>query len=549
MSHPLDAETLDRLKTRLAGLQAPVRLVYVGQSPACTGCREQLDLLRAVADTTAKVTLETLDLVADAPRVRELGVDKVPATLVQDAGGKDYGIRFYGLTSGYEFDSLVEAMEMVAAGDSGLGPELEALVALIDRPLHLEVMVTLACPYCPRMVRLAHRIAFSNPRVRADMVDSAEFPELVQRYRVSGVPRTVVDGRPAFEGALDPASAVLEILKRSNPEAWERIDAQMRTLAGERRARRLDPDHLYDLLIVGAGPAAMTAALYGARKALDLAVIGKTVGGQMVNTESIENWPGIPEIGGQDLAGLFRRHAERFPVAERLGTEVVRVVREAEGPFRVETGDGTGYRARALIWAAGKRYRTLGVEGEARLLGQGIAFCATCDAPLYAGKRVAVIGGGNSAFTAARDLLPYAREIHIVNILPDFQADPVLYEQVTASPQVHLHPASHVRAFLGEDRLTGVRLESADGSERRDLAVEGVFLEIGLVPNSAPVADLLALDPQGQIPVGRDQATAVPGLFAAGDVTDEPDKQIVIAAAAGAKAALTAERYLRNRSG
>ena len=544
MSEPLDPKTLDELRTRLQALPRPVRLVFVGQSPACAGCREQRRLLEAVAAAGDQVRLETLDLVADAPRVRELGVDKVPATLVQDADGKDLGIRFYGLTSGYEFASLIEAMEMVARGESGLGPELEDLVALIDRPTHIEVMVTLTCPYCPKMVRLAHQLAFANPQVQADMVDSAEFPQLVQRYRVSGVPRTVIDGRPAFDGALAPPAAILEILKHANPEAWERIDAQMRTLAGERRAREPDPDHLYDLVVVGAGPAAMTAAIYGARKALDLLVIGKAVGGQMVNTETIENWPGIPEIGGQDLAGLFRRHAERFPVAERLGTEVVRVKRADPG-FLVETADGQRYRARALIWAAGKQYRTLGVPGEARFLGQGIAFCATCDAPLYAGKRVAVIGGGNSAFTAARDLLPYAREIHIVNILPDFQADPVLFEQVSASPQVHLHPATHVRAFLGDERLTGVRLESADGGSREDLAVEGAFLEIGLVPNSGPLADLLELDDQGQVPVARDQSTVVPGLFAAGDVTDEPDKQIVIAAGAGAKAALAAERHLR----
>ncbi len=550
MDGPLDEATRRELETRLGALERPVKLLFFGQgSPACGNCREQEALLEAVAAAGDQVTLEKLDLVKDAGRARALGVDKVPATLVLGGDGEDYGIRFYGITSGYEFGSLVEAIEMVGSGRSGLPEELEKLALLVDRPTHLEVMVTLTCPYCPKMVRLAHQLAFVNPQIRADMIDSAEFPQLVQRYRVSGVPRTIIDGRPAFEGALPPHEAILEILKVASPAAWERIDAEMRTLAGERKARQIEPGRRYDLVVVGAGPAAMTAVIYAARKALDVAVIGREPGGQIVNTETVENWPGIPAIGGRELATLFRNHAERFPVAERLGAEVTGVERRDDGDFEVATGDGSRCRARALIWCAGKRYRTLQVPGEARFLGRGIAFCATCDAPLYADRRVAVVGGGNSAFTAARDLLPWAREIHIINILPDFQADPVLIEAVTASDKVKLHPSTHVRAFLGDDRLTGVRLESADGSERQDLPVEGVFLEIGLVPNSGPLEGLVELDELGQVPVERDGSTAVPGLFAAGDVTDVPDKQIVIAAGMGALAALAAERYLKGRKG
>ncbi len=546
----LDEETRKELTRRLGKLDHPVQLLFFGQSsPACANCRTQHDLLQAVAEASERVSLETLDLVKDASRARELGVDKIPATLVLDEQGRDLGIRFYGITSGYEFSSLVEAIEMVGRGESGLSEEMVRLARLIARPLHLEVMVTLTCPYCPKMVRLAHQLAYVNPHVRADMVDSAEFPQLVQRYRVTGVPRTIIDGRPAFEGALPPHQAILEIIKVAEPEVWERIDAEMRTLTGERKAHAVDPAHRYDLIIVGAGPAAMTATIYAARKALDVAVIGKRPGGQIVNTETIENWPGIPAIGGQELATLFRNHAERFPVAERLGVAVTGVRRTGQGDFEVATEDGLRYRARAVLYCAGKQYRTLRVPGEARFLGQGIAFCATCDAPLYADKRVAVVGGGNSAFTAARDLLPWAREIHIINILPDFQADPVLQKEVTASDKVKLHPSTHVRAFLGDEALSGIRLESADGSERQDLAVEGVFLEIGLTPNSRPVADLVELDEQQQIPTARDGSTRVPGLFAAGDVTDVPDKQIVVAAGMGALAALAAGRYLEEEKG
>jgi alkyl hydroperoxide reductase subunit F len=396
------------------------------------------------------------------------------------------------------------------------------------------------------MVHLAHQLALASPLVFAEMIDAAEFPDLAQRYQVSGVPRTVINERPAFEGALPAADAILEILKVASPAAYEQADAGLRQARGERKVHPLDPGHRYDVLIVGAGPAAMTAAVYAARKNLDVAVIGDHPGGQITDTAVVENWPGIPEIAGPDLAAAFRGHAERHPVAQALHVTVTRIDRDHDG-FRIYAADGAAYAATAVIYCAGARYRQLGVPGENRFLGHGISFCATCDAPLLRGKRVAIAGGGNSAFTAVRDLLPFAAEIHLINILPDWQADPVLLAEVTADPAVTLHPATEVREFLGAGHLAGIRLQAADGTSRFDLAIDGAFLEIGLTPSTGPVARLLPLTASGEIPAGRDQSTAVPGLFAAGDVTGEPDKQIVTAAAAGARAALAARRYLLDR--
>jgi alkyl hydroperoxide reductase subunit F len=288
----------------------------------------------------------------------------------------------------------------------------------------------------------------------------------------------------------------------------------------------------------------MTATIYAARKGRDVLVIGKDIGGQVVNTETIENWPGIPDIGGQELAMAFRNHAERYALAEKLDTSVTQVRREGD-TFTVACDDDTTYRARSVIYCAGKEYRHLGVPGEQRFIGQGIAYCATCDAPLFSEKRVAVVGGGNSAFTAARDLLNYASQIHIINILPDFQADKVLYEQVAASSTVTLHPGTHVKGFLGDKQLVGIRLHDDERNEYFDLAIEGVFLEIGLEPNTKPVADLVKLNEASEIMIARDQSTGISGFFAAGDCTDETEKQIVIAAAAGARAGLAADRYLQ----
>jgi NADH-dependent peroxiredoxin subunit F len=538
----IDEKAKKQLLAAFKTLKQPVSLILFTQKHACRPCGEQEDILREVKALSDKITLEVKDLVDDAPLARAYRVDKVPGTVV--LGKKDYGIRFYGITAGYEFTSLIEAIAMVSRETSGLSPEAEPLLKIIDVPVHLEIMVTLTCPYCPQMVHVAHQLAMANDNIRADMVESSEFPQLVQRYRVSGVPRTVINEAPAFEGALPPLDAILGILKVVKPDVYNRIDEEMRKEAGERQVAEVGEDRLYDILIVGAGPAAMSAAIYGIRKGLDIAMIGDHMGGQITDTASIENWLGIPSISGEDITVQFRNHAERYALAELLNVKVLAVAQQPYG-FAVKTSNDRFFRSRSVVYCAGKKYRRLGVPGEQRFQGRGIAFCATCDAPLYADKRVAVVGGGNSAFTAARDLLYYAREIHIVNILATFQADPVLMKAVSAAKQVRLHPATYVKEFLGDETLTGIRLESKDGM-LADLPIDGAFLEIGLEPNTAPVKDLLPLNEQREIPVNKDQSTVVPGFFAAGDVTDEPEKQIVVAAGAGAKAALAAARYVED---
>ena len=542
MTFTLNDSERQQLEQRLGSLEHPVRLVFFTQKTPCPACREQQHLLRTVAELSPRLTLEIHPLEEAGELAHELGIDKVPALAV--IGTKDYGIRFFGITEGYEFDGLIHAIKAVAAGRSGLPSRLEEWIGHIDRPLHIEVMVTLTCPYCPRMVRLAHQLAIANDHIRADMVDAVEFPQLVQRYQVSGVPLTVVDGTPLFEGALPPEDAVLEILRHAKPGLYSELEAERRRARGENIAQQANPRQSYDVLVIGAGPAGVTAALYAARKNLRVAVLGETPGGQINDTAKIENWPGLPTIGGQELAEMFRAHLEHYPIAERFRLRIQHIERDGDG-FLAVSENGERFHGRSVIYCAGKRYRTLGVPGEARFLGRGIGFCATCDAPLYRDKTVAVIGGGNSAFTAARDLLPFARTIHLIHIQETFQADPVLVEQVLSQPQVVVHKPRQFTAFLGKDRLCGVRLRALDGDQREDLKVDGVFIEIGLIPNSEPVAELVELNERGEIPVDRRGATALAGLFAAGDVTDEPAKQIVVAAGSGAKAALAAHEYLQ----
>jgi len=537
----IDAKTKKDLQHVLGGLEGPVRLVFFTQKQACVSCTEQESLLKEVAALSGRISLEVHDFLDDAEKARSYGITKIPATAV--IGKKDYGIRFYGATLGYEFSSLIEAILMASTGKSGLPADIEALLAVIDVPVHLEVMVTLTCPYCPNMVHLAHQMAVANEFISADMIDSAEFPQLTQRYEVNGVPKTIINEEASFEGALPPLQAILEILKDVKPKEFEKIDAQMREAAGERFAVKAVPEHEYDVIIVGAGPAGFSASVYAVRKNLDVALLGEEAGGQVNYTAIIENWPGIPSISGRELSAIFRAHAERYAISEQLGVKVTSIEKDHK-TFKVHMKDGVTFQAKSVIYCTGEQYRVLDVPGEAHFLGHGIAFCATCDAPLYRDKRVAVIGGGNSAFTAARDLIKFAREIHIINITKDFQADPVLIKEVTPAKHVTLHPGMRVVEFLGKDRLTGVRLVSIDEKELVDLSVEGAFLEIGLNPNSGPVKDLVRLNAHDEIIVHKDQSTSVPGFYAAGDVTDEKEKQIVVAAGAGARAALSVYDYL-----
>jgi glutaredoxin-like protein len=317
----LDKEVREQVRERLAGLETAVRILYFTQAPACRACADQRALLEDLAGLSGKISLEVRELIADAQLAGRFRIDKVPATVLL-SGERDFGIRFYGLTGGYEFGSLIEAIEMIGSGRSGLEPEVERLAGRISVPTHLEIMVTLTCPYCPGMVHLAHQLAFVNPQVRADMIDAAEFPTLIERYQVQGVPRTVINERPAFEGAMLPGPAVMAILKEVDRGTYEALEAARREESGERLAHEATAQTRYDLLIIGAGPAGLSAALYAARKNRRVALIGKRAGGQINDTASIENYLGMSRVGGSELAELFRLHVERYAVAEHCHSEV-----------------------------------------------------------------------------------------------------------------------------------------------------------------------------------------------------------------------------------
>jgi len=541
MANMIDEKVKAELKLILSNLKSQVRLLFFKQKSACPTCSRQEELLRELCAFTDMLKLEVHDLVLDGDSALNYKIDKTPATAV--LGAQDYGIRFYGFTGGYEFTSLLEAIIMVSAGRTKLDPQLEEMVKKIEKPVHLQVMVTLTCPYCPEMVHVAHEFAFLNAHIRADMVEASEFPELARKHQVTGVPKTIINGTHSFEGTLPAPAAFLEIIKAVAPEQYNTLQEELRGLQAAGKIKKIEEGHVYELIIVGGGPAAMSAAVYAERKGLDVALVAKKMGGQITYTAGIENYLGLPKVSGVEMTEAFRGHMERHPVAEAVGLRVTKIEKSGM-EFVLFTEDGKQFKALSVVYCAGKEYKRLEVPGEERFMGKGIAFCATCDAPLYKGKRVAVVGGGNSAFTAARDLLGFASEIHLVHRRPDFRADAALVEEVGKAPNVTFHTPMEVQEYLGADKLTGLRLESPDGKNKLDLAVDGVFLEIGLTPNSAPLKNFIQLNPVGEVPIDRNQNTTEKGLFAAGDVTDTEEKQISIAVGQGAQAALSAYKYL-----
>jgi alkyl hydroperoxide reductase subunit F len=300
---------------------------------------------------------------------------------------------------------------------------------------------------------------------------------------------------------------------------------------------------MYDLMIIGGGPAGMTAAVYTARKKLNAMLLSKDVGGQVNWTLGIENYMGYQLIGGPELIHKFEEQVKQFPIDMKVG-EGVSSLSRISGGFEAKTANGEIYQAKAVLIATGKRPRPLNVPGEEKLRGRGVTYCAICDGPLFADMKVAVIGGGNSALEAVDDMVKIAGQVYLVSVTP-LTGDQILIDRVKGASNLTIFLEHEVVSITGEKFVDEIKIRDLKTKQERELKVSGVFIEIGLMPNSDLVKGIAALNRLGEIEVNCNNETNVPGLFAAGDVTNVPEKQIVVAAGEGAKAALQAHRYLQ----
>ena len=315
----------------------------------------------------------------------------------------------------------------------------------------------------------------------------------------------------------------------------------------EKNFTPVDTEKVYDVVIVGGGPAGLTAAVYCMRKGVSTAIIVKSIGGQVAETSSVENYMGYRYINGVELVEKFREQVQQFSIAYDEGHEVETV--EDSDIKKVMLADGRIVKGKTLIIASGKSWKKLGIPGEQRLTGKGVAYCTICDAPLFAGKKVVVVGGGNSGVEAAVDLAGVASEVVVIQLLGELTADKILQDKLMAFHNVSFIYSSSVKEVFGDDRVTGIMIEDVTTNEVSEVKTDGLFVEIGLDPDSGFVKDIVEMNKYGEIVVDCACRTSREGVFAAGDVTTVPFKQIIIAGGEGAKAALSACEYLMNKGG
>ena len=392
-------------------------------------------------------------------------------------------------------------------------------------PIRLQTYVSLTCTNCPDIVQALNVVALLNPHITHDTIDGAVFQEEADTLKIQAVPSVYANGKQLHVGR----GSLGELLKK--------LEDTFGSLPQDNAAPTLRE---FDTLVLGGGPAGVSAAIYSARKGLHVAIIAERIGGQVKETVGIENLISVPQTTGSQLADALRTHMGHYPIEIFEDRKIEKA--ELQGKKKkVFSGGGETFTAPAVIIATGASWRKLNVEGEAEYIGRGVAFCPHCDGPFYQGKHVAVIGGGNSGIEAAIDLAGICRKVTVFEFADTLKADQVLQEKAGSLPNVEIFTSSQTTQVLGDgEKVTGIRVKDRVTDGERDYPLDGIFVQIGLAANSAPFRDTLETTPIGEIKTDSFCRTALPGVYAAGDVSDVPYKQIVIAMGEGAKAALSA---------
>ena len=512
----LDSNIQTQLKAYLERLQQPIELVAsLDERPASDEVRELLNDIAALSDKVA---------------VRFDGQDARRPSFQITRAGADMGVRFAAVPMGHEFTSLVLAL--LQAG--GHPPKVEADVIeqfeSLEGDFVFETWMSLTCHNCPDVVQALNLMAVLNPRIRHVAIDGGLFQDEVEARQIMAVPTVFLNGQPFGSGRMELA----EIL------------AKVDTGAAARDAARLAQQAPFDMLIVGGGPAGAAAAVYAARKGIRTGVVAERFGGQTLDTLAIENYISVLETDGPKFAAALEAHVRAYDVELMNGQRVEALVPAAlpGGLHSVRLANGASLRARSLILSTGARWKNVNVPGEAEYRTKGVAYCPHCDGPLFKGKKVAVIGGGNSGVEAAIDLAGVVAHVTLIEFADQLKADAVLVNKLRSLPNVTVHVNAQTLEITGDGhKVNGLRFKDRTSGVEQPLDLAGVFVQIGLVPNTDFLKGAVELSRYGEILIDERGGTSVAGVFAAGDATTVPFKQIVIAAGDGAKAALAAFDY------
>lgn len=441
-------------------------------------------------------------------------------------GENTTGIKFRGIPNGHEFTSLLLAVLNADGKGKNLPDEaITRRIKALKGNIKLQTYVSLTCTNCPDIVQALNIMALLNPHISHEMIDGALFQEEAEEMKIQAVPTVYANGE------------LLHVGRGTLGELLEKLEKTF----GNDSDKEYEPMYRkYDVLVLGGGPAGAAAAIYSARKGLKVAVVAESVGGQVKETVGIENLISVPFTTGVQLAGALRTHIGHYPI-EVFENRRIEKAELKNNLKKITVIGGEVFAAPAVIIATGAGWRRLNVEGESEYIGRGVAFCPHCDGPLYEGKHVAVIGGGNSGIEAAIDLAGICRKVTVLEFADTLKADQVLQDKVRNLDNVQIFTSSQTTQVLGDDsRVTGLNVLDRNTGKEREIELDGLFVQIGLSANSKPFCDELETTRIGEIVVDAFCRTSLPGVYAAGDVSNVPYKQIIVAMGEGAKAALSA---------
>jgi alkyl hydroperoxide reductase subunit F len=506
-----------QLQTYLGMLRNPIRLIATLDDSE-TGV-EMRTLLETIVGLSDKVSLDTS------------GTDARTPSFVVVREGETQGVRFAGLPLGHEFTSLVLALLWTGGHPPKVEADVIERIKALDGDFNFEVYMSLSCHNCPDVVQALSLMAIFNPKVKTVVIEGGAFQQEVTEREIMAVPMVFLNGKVFGSGRM----------------LVEEIVAKIDTGSADREAAKINAKENFDLLIVGGGPAGAAAAVYAARKGIRVGVAAERFGGQVNDTLAIENYISVLETDGPKFGAALEAQVRQY------GADIMNLQRAAKiipaeeegGLIQVQMENGGVLKARTVILSTGARWRNVNVPGEQTYKNKGVAYCPHCDGPLFKGKRTAVIGGGNSGIEAAIDLAGIVAHVTVIEFADQLKADAVLVNKLKSLPNVTVHTNAQTTEITGDGSVVnGIRFKERASGQEQHIALEGVFVQIGLIPNTEFLKDTLELSKFGEIVVDAKGHTNVPGVFAAGDCTTVPFKQIVIAAGDGAKAALSAFDHL-----
>ena len=513
----LDAALKTQLQAYLTKVTRPVEIV--ASLDDGDGSRQMRELLQEVVSLSAHLTLTE----------KSEGVARTPSFQITRPGA-DIGIHFAAIPLGHEFTSLVLALLQVGGHPPRVSEETQEQIRNLDGEFNFVTYISLSCQNCPEVVQSLNLMALLNPKVRHETVDGSLFQDEVTRLQIMAVPTILLNGKEFGQGRME----------------LEEILAKVDAGAESRAAAKIDAREAFDVLVVGGGPAGAAAAIYAARKGIRTGVVTERFGGQVLDTLAIENFISVKETEGPRLAAALEEHVRQYNV-DIMSLQRAETLVPGE-LIEIKLASGASLKSKTVILSTGARWRDMNVPGETEYRTKGVTYCPHCDGPLFKGKKVAVIGGGNSGVEAAIDLAGVVSHVTLLEFDSKLRADAVLVRKLESLPNVKIIVSAQTTEVNGDgQKVVGLTYKDRVSGEVHQLELAGIFVQIGLLPNTGWLKGTVELSTRGEIIVDDHGRTSVPGVFAAGDVTTTPFKQIIIAMGEGAKASLSAfDHLIRN---